>query len=122
MCKSGEVLRLQITDNCIIHRAGLVLFGADLARKSWRSRFVGRHELRRPRQSGQWHGIESDPAIVETGLSVAINKALHVLWRAPHETLSHSFASLPSPRGSATAVIMVILPALSISIRAISTP
>src|ERR1700730_4117519 len=54
---------------------------------------------------------------------MAVEEALYESRRPMHHTRSHSFASLASPRPSgASAVMMAILPVLSISTRAICTP
>src|SRR5262249_38038741 len=54
---------------------------------------------------------------------MAVEEALYEFRRPMHHTRSHSFASLASPRPSgASAVMMAILPVLSISTRAICTP
>src|SRR5262249_41554958 len=41
--------------------------------------------------------LESSATEIKPGPAVAVDEALHVFWRAPHEMLSHSLTFLPFP-------------------------
>src|SRR5262249_36800217 len=84
---------------------------------------ISSHELGRPWQAGQGRSLETKPTEIPSRLAMSIKQALHEFRWTAHHTRSHSFASVISPGGSvASAVMITILPVLSISIRAICTP
>src|SRR5262249_31255776 len=90
------------------------------ARLAGQCGLIRAHEFRTVGQALQRHGFEARPAEVEPRLPVSIDKAVHVFGQTAHHSRSHSFASVAS-LGCST-VMIVILPVLSISTRAICTP
>src|SRR4029453_3814114 len=96
--------------------------GPDWGRLPSKRLLIGRHELGRPRESGQRHRLESGAAKKEPPLSIPTNKALHVLLGPAHQMRSHSVPSSAPPFAASVATIMAILPVRSISILAIFTP
>ncbi len=52
------------------------------------SLLIGRHELRRPGQSGKWHLLEAATTKIETRPPVPIGKPLHEFRRARREAIA----------------------------------
>src|SRR5262245_37637009 len=84
---------------------------------------VGRHERGRPGQAREAHLVVTGTPEIEPGFAMSIDEPVDEFRQTAHHTRSHSFASVVSPDCSvASAAMMTILPALSISTRAICTP
>src|SRR5262245_18885662 len=73
-----------------VQRPRSYAFGADWYRLAGKGLLVGRHELRRPGQAGQGYFLEARSPEVPAWLAVAVEEAICVLRRSPHQTLSHS--------------------------------
>src|SRR5262249_61282497 len=98
-----------------------VAIGADQRRWPGERLLICPHELRRPGQAWQRCALVPAAAEVIPGVAVVIHERVHV--RRQLQARSHSFASVNSPgRSVSSAVMITILPDLSISMRAICTP
>src|SRR5438067_9018136 len=124
----GKLLRegrgAEIACDSFLNGARLRAPGAnDDRRRLIHRRRISVHELGGPGHSMQRGGLMSRTSEVKPWFAVPIDIAVHVFRQMTHHTRSHSFASVVSPsRSVPSRVIIVILPALSISTRAICTP
>src|SRR5262245_61728641 len=84
---------------------------------------VGGHELGRPRQAGEADLLMTGAPEIEPGFAMSIDEPVSEFRQTTHHTRSYSFTSVVSPECTvASTAMMTILPALSISTRAICTP
>ena len=95
--RGEELLRIEIFGDDGGHRSRLDAARADGGTRTAHRRFIGRHESRRPRQTGQADARETTAAQIVIGSVVAaIDPRLHVFWQLHCFTLrsaSHGFSS-----------------------------
>jgi transposase len=95
--RAEELLRIEIFGDDGGHRSRLDAARADGGTRTAHRRFIGRHESRRPRQTGQADARETTAAQIVIGSVVAaIDPRLHVFWQLHCFTLrsaSHGFSS-----------------------------
>src|SRR5262249_47295119 len=84
-CGAGKVRHGQSAQ-----RAGNGALGPDWRGLSGKRMLIGRHELGRPRQTGQRYSFEAGATEVPARSTMPVNEAVHILRRPSHQILSHS--------------------------------